>query len=103
MSFHNYKYIITISIILIFIHMTFDIDELISLMRSNTNDGVDSELGEQEAAGGASTGGGGGGKGYPTVTKWETGLTRGVANTIDPKSKWSSLYTIKRGKGNTLL
>ncbi len=80
--------------------MIFDIDELISLMRSNTNDGVDSELGEQEAAGGASTGGG---KGYPTVTKWETGLTRGVANTIDPKSKWSTLYTIKRGKGNTLL
>ena len=71
-------------------------------MRSNTNDGVDSELGEQEAAGGASTGGGGG-KGYPTVTKWETGLTRGLANTIDPKSKWSALYTIKRGKGNTLL
>jgi hypothetical protein len=99
MSFHNYKYIITISIILIFIHMTFDIDELISLMRSNTNDGVDSELGEQEAAGGDA----GGGKGYPTVTKWETGLTRGVANSIDPKSKWSALYTIKRGKGNTLL
>jgi hypothetical protein len=82
--------------------MTFDIDELISLMRSNTNDGVDSELGEQDAAGGASTGGGGG-KGYPAVTKWETGLTRGVANTIDPKSKWSTLYTIKRGKSNTLL
>ena len=82
--------------------MTFDIDELISLMRSNTNDGVDSELGEQDAA---PTGGdtGGGGKGYPAVTKWETGLTRGVANSIDPKSKWSALYTIKRGKGNTLL
>jgi hypothetical protein len=102
MSFHNYKYIITISIILIFIHMIFDIDELISLMRSNTNDGVDSELGEQDAAGGASTGGGAKAS-YPTVTKWETGLTRGVANTIDPKSKWSALYTIKRGKGNTLL
>ena len=83
--------------------MTFDIDELISLMRSNTNDGVDSELGEQDAAAGGDTGGGGGGKGYPAVTKWETGLTRGVANTIDPKSKWSTLYTIKRGKGNTLL
>jgi hypothetical protein len=101
MSFHNYKFTIIISIILIFIHMIFDIDELISLMRSNTNDGVDSELGEQDAAAGGDTGGGG--KGYPTVTKWETGLTRGVANTIDPKSKWSSLYTIKRGKGNTLL
>ena len=83
--------------------MTFDIDELISLMRSNTDDVVDSELGEQEAAGGASTGGGGSKPAYPTVTKWETGLTRGVANTIDPKSKWSTLYTIKRGKSNTLL
>lgn len=82
--------------------MTFDIDELISLMRSNTNNGVDSELGEQDAAAGGDTGGGGG-KGYPAVTKWETGLTRGVANSIDPKSKWSALYTIKRGKGNTLL
>ena len=40
---------------------------------------------------------------YPEVTKWESGLTRGVANTVDPKSKWSSLYTIKRGKGNTLI
>ena len=82
--------------------MTFDIDKLISLMRSNTNDGVDSELGEQDAAAGGDAGGGGG-KGYPTVTKWETGLTRGVANSIDPKSKWSALYTIKRGKSNTLL
>lgn len=90
-----------ISIILIFICMTFDIDELISLMRSNTNDEVDSELGEQDAAAGG--GAGGGGKGYPAVTKWETGLTRGVANSIDPKSKWSALYTIKRGKGNMLL
>jgi len=45
--------------------MIFDIDELISLMRSNTNDGVDSELGEQDAAAGGDTGGGGGGKGSP--------------------------------------
>lgn len=78
--------------------MTFDIDELISLMRSNTNDEVDSELGEQDAAAG-----GGAKPSYPTVTKWESGLIRGVANSIDPKSKWSALYTIKRGKGNTLL
>ena len=83
--------------------MTFDIDELISLMRSNTNDVVDSELGEQDAAAGGASTGGGAKASYPTVTKWETGLTRGVANTIDPKSKWSALYTIKRGKSNTLI
>jgi hypothetical protein len=40
---------------------------------------------------------------YPTVTKWETGLTRSVANQIDYKAKWKDLYTITRGKGNTLL
>ena len=61
------------------------------------------EMGEQDAAAGGAGGGGGSKPKYPTVTKWETGLTRGLANTVDPKSKWSSLYTIKRGKGNTLI
>jgi hypothetical protein len=46
---------------------------------------------------------GGGGTTYPTVTKWETGLTRSVANTLDAKVTWSSLYKITRGKGNTLI
>jgi len=55
---------------------------------------------------------------YPTVTKWETGLTRGKANQIG-NTKWESGITrgkanplnnkekwttgIKRGKSNTLL
>lgn len=39
---------------------------------------------------------------YPTVTKWETGLTRGSANPINPKQKWSDVYNIKRGKANTI-
>ena len=77
--------------------MNLDINFLINLM-SPTN----MEMGEQDAAGGTSTPSGGGG-GYPTVTKWETGVARGVANQIDPKSKWNQLYTIKRGKANTLL
>jgi hypothetical protein len=82
----------------------FDVDNLIELMSKYTTSDVKTEVGEQGAPGGSSAGGGGGAKpAYPTVTKWETGLTRGVANTIDPKSKWSSLYTIKRGKGNTLI
>jgi hypothetical protein len=78
-----------------------DIDQLIELMDKYTTKSSKDEMGEQDAAGGSS--GGGAKPKYPTVTKWETGLTRGLANTIDPKSAWKSLYTIKRGKGNTLL
>jgi hypothetical protein len=78
------------------------LEELIGLMEKYTFDNnVDGELGEQDAApasGGATTGGA-----YPTVTKWETGIGRSVANTIDDKVTWSSLYKITRGKANTLL
>ena len=38
---------------------------------------------------------------YPTVTKWESGLTRGKANPVNNKEKWTT--GIKRGKSNTLL
>ena len=80
-----------------------DLEHIISLMRKYTfNDEVESELGEQDADAGAATGGGGGAT-YPTVTKWETGLTRSVANTIDDKVTWKSLNKLVRGKGNTLL
>jgi len=59
----------------------------------NSND----EIKEQDAAGtGAAAP-------YPTVTKWETGLNRSVANQIDYKVKWKDLYKITRGKSNTLL
>jgi len=61
-----------------------------------------SELGEQDSEPAPSSGGGGGG-GYPTVTKWETGLTRSVANTIDSKVTWKSLNKLARVKANTLL
>jgi hypothetical protein len=60
-----------------------------------------SELGEQDSEPAPSSSGGGGG--YPTVTKWETGLTRSVANTIDSKVTWKSLNKLARGKANTLL
>ena len=59
-----------------------------------------SEMGEQDSETAPSSGGGGG---YPTVTKWETGLTRSVANTIDSKVTWKSLNKLARGKANTLL
>jgi hypothetical protein len=80
--------------------MNLDIDFLINLM-SPTN----MEMGEQDSAPGSTSSSGGGGStgGYPTVTKWETGVARGLANQIDAKSKWNQLYTIKRGKANTLL
>jgi hypothetical protein len=69
------------------------------LMKKFTYSDRNGELGEQDAA----PTGGGGGATYPTVTKWETGLTRSVANTLDAKVTWSSLYKITRGKGNTLI
>ena len=75
-----------------------DLDEIIYLLKRYTiNSGEEKELGEQDAAAG------GGGATYPTVTKWETGLTRSVANQIDYKAKWKDLYKITRGKANTLL
>jgi len=79
------------------------LEDLIQLMEkytfNNTNNG---ELDEQDAAP-AATGSATGGGGYPTVTKWETGLTRSVANTIDDKVTWKSLNKLVRGKANTLL
>lgn len=74
------------------------LDELIILMNNYVN--LDkSEFKEQEggeASAGSTTG-------YPTVTKWETGLTRSVANTVDDKVTWNSLYKTTRGKANTLI
>jgi len=75
-----------------------DIDIIIGLMKKFTVSSLDGEIDEQEGGGDSSASGG-----YPTVTKWETGLTRSVANTIDDKVTWASLYKITRGKGNTLL
>ena len=59
---------------------------------------IDGEISEEgEAAATTSTGG----AGYPTVTKWESGVARSKGNPIDFKKKWESGIT--RGKGNTLL
>ena len=80
-----------------------NLDEIIGLMEKYTfNAPKDGELDEQDDAGAAASGGGGEG-GYPAVTKWETGLARSVANTIDDKVTWKSLNKITRGKANTLL
>lgn len=73
-----------------------ELDEIIYLLKRYTTFDNGSEMTEQDDAGG-------GGSTYPTVTKWETGLTRSVANQIDYKAKWKDLYKITRGKSNTLL
>ena len=83
--------------------METNLDELIYLMKKYTyTDNDNGEIGEQDEGGGAAATGGGS-EGYPTVTKWETGLTRSVANTIDDKVTWKSLNKLVRGKANTLL
>ena len=78
-----------------------DLENLISIMKKFTFEKEgNSEIDEQEEGGGGAASGGGG---YPTVTKWETGLTRSVANQIDYKVTWKSLNKLTRGKANTLL
>jgi len=75
-----------------------NLDEIIYLLKRYTTTESKDEIGEQDAGSG-----GGGGAAYPTVTKWETGLTRSVANQIDYKAKWKDLNKLTRGKANTLL
>jgi hypothetical protein len=78
------------------------IDKIIDILNSHTffNDESDyDELGEQDAPAADS---GGGKPGYPTVTKWESGATRGPANQIG-LTKWADIVKINRGKANTLL
>ena len=76
-----------------------EIEHIIKLMKRYSFVENNSELGEQETAGSS----GGASAPYPTVTKWETGIARSVANQIDDKVKWKDLYKITRGKANTLL
>jgi len=84
-----------------------NIDELISLLKFYTKfetfEDEKSEMGEQGETATDTTASSGGGGAYPTVTKWETGLTRSVANQIDYKVTWKSLNKLVRGKANTLL
>jgi hypothetical protein len=78
-----------------------NLEDILFLMDKYTSSDF-SELDEQDDAA-PSSGGGGGSGGYPSVTKWETGLARSVANTIDDKVTWKSLNKLVRGKANTLL
>lgn len=81
----------------------YEIDNIISLMKKYTSSQKVGEIGEQDApAAGGSGGSTGGGAKYPTVTKWESGATRGLANPVG-LTKWRDVYKITRGKANTLL
>ena len=75
-----------------------NLDKIIYLLTTYTYPSNKKEMGEQDEAPSST-----GGAAYPTVPKWETGLTRSVANQIDYKVKWKDLYKITRGKSNTLL
>jgi hypothetical protein len=79
--------------------MKTDVDYIIDLLKEYTfKERVNSkfEVGEQEDAAA------GGGSKYPAVTKWESGVTRGVANQVG-NTKWREINQITRGKANTLL
>jgi len=62
---------------------------------------TEDEISEEGEATTTTSTGAGASTGYPTVTKWESGATRGKGNPIDFKKKWEGGLT--RGKGNTLL
>lgn len=80
-----------------------DIDYIISLMKEYTLSDDKKEFKEQGAGGGGGASGGGGSAApYPTVTKWESGVSRGPANQIG-LTKWRETVKINRGKANTLL
>ena len=68
-------------------------EEWIDLDDIQIDDTIDGELGEQEGETTAPS--------SPAMNKWETGLTRGPANTISV-SKWSDSYQPERGKANPL-
>ena len=82
--------------------MNYDIDFIIGLMEKHTFKPKSKEIGEQDSGAAAGGGGASGGKGYPTVTKWETGIVRGPANQVGV-TKWKDMVKINRGKANTLL
>jgi hypothetical protein len=83
--------------------MNLSYNQLIGLLVKYTVEPTKSknELGEQDSAGGTTTGGGG--SGYPTVTKWLTGLKRGKANPLMSKDEKPWETGLTRGKANTLL
>jgi hypothetical protein len=81
--------------------MKTDVNTLINLMKRFTINEDKGEFSEQDSGGGGASSGGDKPP-YPTVTKWESGVTRGPANQIG-LTKWKDIVKINRGKANTLL
>jgi hypothetical protein len=77
-----------------------NINRILSLMLLEKKDEEveldESDILEDEEGGGASSGGSS--TGYPSIEKWETGLTRGPANSLGGKKE----DKVTRGKGNML-
>ena len=82
--------------------METNIDDIISIMNKVIDIDGKSEVIEQDAPAGGDAGGDDTKRDYPTVTKWESGVTRGPANQIG-LVKWADIVKINRGKANTLL
>lgn len=81
--------------------MRSNIDDIILVMRKVIEISHETELDEQSST--ADTTADTGTKPeYPTVTKWESGVTRGPANQI-AVVKWSDIVKVTRGKANTLI
>jgi ABC-type glycerol-3-phosphate transport system substrate-binding protein len=81
--------------------MTTDINTLIDFFKKYTpNTDIKGEVEEQDDT--SATTSTGGSAGYPAVTKWNSGVTRGPANQVG-NTKWKDSVTINRGKANTLL
>jgi hypothetical protein len=78
-------------------------EKQLKLILSNEvkNQEIDEQSEAEPTAGTSSTQSGG--QGYPSVGKWESGLTRGPANQIGV-TKWSDVVgsTLKRSKANPL-
>lgn len=78
-------------------------EKQLKLILSNEvkNQEIDEQSEAEPTAGTSSTQSGG--QGYPSVGKWESGLTRGPANQIGV-TKWSDIVgsTLKRSKANQL-
>ncbi|MEY4572012.1 MAG: hypothetical protein RLZ10_1230 [Bacteroidota bacterium] len=78
------------------------INKLIFYLESKNKKYFDEEELDEEdlSEEGESTGGAAASTGYPTVTKWESGVTRGPANPIGNEKRQDK---VNRGKANRLI
>ena len=77
--------------------------KLILSKESDLEDVMEQSDTPEPSTDGDSTSSSGGGTGYPSVEKWESGVSRGPGNQVGV-TKWSDVVgsTLKRDKGNPL-